>query len=926
MAKQQVAVELYYDAAWHDHTVLEDVRTKHPIQIAHGRGSEQSEPTPSTCTVTFDNRNGEFNPRNPSSSLFGKIGRNTRLRVSVGTEPRLEDDFNRSVTNGWTGGGIPWTLSGGSNPNDWDVNGSKGTITHTDVGTLRYSYVDCGQDDHRVTARFNVGTGDITGAAASIWLVARMTDLNNYYTLVVNFSTSETITAQLFKRVGGVGSALGSAGTLSGSPFTGAANQDLIADLYVEGNKIFGNLSRVSTGNLSREWDLVAEDDDLPTGSNAGVTGRRETGNTNSNLQLQFDNVVVVPGTIRFAGEVSSWKPRRELGGDAWTEVTASGILRRLGQGARPLRSALWRETLANAPVALWPVNDGESAPFIASALQGGSPLSIFARDFDSGAVVAAEWTSVSYNDWLEPLAEPPLETKLIFTGPIPMSTSTLEWGGDFVFAISPDIDPSAGGVAVTWQGTGSYYSDANPRVDWSLVFEGGVWALVRYRWTFTSPSSTIVDSDTLTYNTGEVLHARLTTVRDGSDVDWEVRVNNSVVGSGTLVGSDWETLTGVEAVVGTTNSGTAALGFLTVWDTASPPQNAANAAVVGRSGELAGDRFTRLCDEEGITYTVVGDTADTEPMGPQRLVTLLENLLDVEDVDMGQLFDTRQQLGLTYRTRVDLYNQTAALALDEDAQQVAAPLDPDIDDLGVVNDVTVSRPNGSSARSVQETGPLNVQDPRDDPDGIGVYDVDEQVNVDSDAQLQGIADWRRHAGTIDEVRYPRVSIDLDASPELSDDASRLEIGDRFTLDSLPDQPDQSAQLALGTSETIGSHRRVMALNATPAALFDVGVFDDAGTRYDSAYSTTAAQITTGTSTSLSVAIEAGRALWVTGSGSPQFPLDLDLAGARVRVTAIAGTSSPQTFTISTSVVNGVAKVIPSGTPVRLATPKRYAL
>jgi hypothetical protein len=93
--------------------------------------------------------------------------------------------------------------------------------------------------------------------------------------------------------------------------------------------------------------------------------------------------------------------------------------------------------------------------------------------------------------------------------------------------------------------------------------------------------------------------------------------------------------------------------------------------------------------------------------------------------------------------------------------------------------------------------------------------------------------------------------------------------------------------------------------------------------RWDTELSTTSGAITTGTSTSVSV-VSTGGVLWTTDP--THYPLDVGLLGARVRVTAMAGASSPQTATISAAVVNGVNKVIPSGTQFRLWKPARYAL
>ena len=48
--------------------------------------------------------------------------------------------------------------------------------------------------------------------------------------------------------------------------------------------------------------------------------------------------------------------------------------------------------------------------------------------------------------------------------------------------------------------------------------------------------------------------------------------------------------------------------------------------------------------------------------------------------------------------------------------------------------------------------------------------------------------------------------------------------------------------------------------------------------------------------------------LWITTAGFPSmFPFDINVAGERITVTAITGSSTPQTFTV-TRAVNGVSK------------------
>lgn len=81
MTAGTLKVELNLATVWTDVTAY--VRTESAARLTRGRQDEASTPAAATGTLTFDNRDGRFSPRNPSGAYYGKIGRNTPLRVSV---------------------------------------------------------------------------------------------------------------------------------------------------------------------------------------------------------------------------------------------------------------------------------------------------------------------------------------------------------------------------------------------------------------------------------------------------------------------------------------------------------------------------------------------------------------------------------------------------------------------------------------------------------------------------------------------------------------------------------------------------------------------------------------------------------------------------------------------------------------------------
>lgn len=197
----------------------------------------------------------------------------------------LSDNFNRVVANAWTGGTFVWTLGGGTTA-DFDINGTEGTITHADVNVLRSAHGPTGTPNHKVRATFNLSAADVTGAAATVFLLARVTDLSNYYAITLSYSTAEVVTMTLQKRVAGTLTAIGSGTTVA--TLTAAATTQLTAELYVQGSTVYAKAWRTADPEPTG-WQLEATDTALTTGNAAGLSTRRETGNTNAGLVFEFD-------------------------------------------------------------------------------------------------------------------------------------------------------------------------------------------------------------------------------------------------------------------------------------------------------------------------------------------------------------------------------------------------------------------------------------------------------------------------------------------------------------------------------------------------------------------------------------------------------------------------------------------------------------
>lgn len=614
---------------------------------------------------------------------------------------------------------------------------------------------------------------------------------------------------------------------------------------------------------------------------------------------------VSVEGSVRFVGEVSAWPSRWDVSGrDVWVPITAQGVLRRLRQGADTLRSVMYRgmtnPALTVPPVAYWPCEDGDEATSLASAV-GGAPMKV------TGTPQLAQFSGFAASD------------------PIPLLSGS-EWSG-----IVPAY-PLSGAVQtrfllnVPTGGTGNQQTICRLRTSgsaylWHLNYgTGGTLQLQAF-----GENGGLLDTGFVTFNVnGRLLRVSIELTQNGSNIDWafatlEPGASSGQVYVGTITG---QTIGLATRVIISPDGGIddVAIGHVSVQPQITDLFDLSD-QLSGYVGEPAGRRIERLCAEEGIPFVSTGDLDVTTMLGPQRSAMMSDLLAEAAEADMGLLYEPRDVLGLAYRTRVSLYNQAPAVELDYAAGHLVPPLEPVDDDQATRNDITVTRQEGSSARAVRQSGPLSVQPP---PHGVGRYTDSVTVGVRRDTQLPDQAGWRLHLGTVDETRYPQVTVNLAriaADAALVADVVGLDVGHRLTIDHLPVwlPPDPVTQLAMGYTETLESYGRLLEITCVPESPYQVGVYGTA--RYGTAGSQLASGVSS-SATTLSVTSTSGPR-WTTDPA--EFPFDITVGGERMTVTAITGAGTTQTFTVVRS-VNGVFKTHSSGAAVVLAEPAIRAL
>jgi hypothetical protein len=249
-------------------------------------------------------------------------------------------------------------------------------------------------------------------------------------------------------------------------------------------------------------------------------------------------------------------------------------------------------------------------------------------------------------------------------------------------------------------------------------------------------------------------------------------------------------------------------------------------AALGGYTGEKAMDRFTRICGEMGIAAETIGTASTTAAMGPQIDDTLSNVLQSVEDVDMGLLFESRTQFGLGYRALTSMTNQAAAATISYTGGILDPSLAPVYDDSLTRNNVTVTNQStGYTQQAILTVGAMSISNP---PSGIGNgYGYERTVNAAADGQVAAIAGWLLNVGSVDEVRFPVVTVKMvrAAAAALFAAIPGVRPGDYLQITNPPSFLAASTvkQLAFGYSETMGSREWTFAFNTGPETPYETG-------------------------------------------------------------------------------------------------------
>ncbi|MFI6428463.1 hypothetical protein [Promicromonospora sp. NPDC050880] len=895
-----LGVDLFYGGAWQPLGVDLDQQA---VTVAHGARSEGGTAEVSSLSFRVTNSAGKYSPRNPTSPLYGQVGRNTpaRARVSLGapwldleaagsratTPDAAALDITGDLDVRWWGARDEWNFaadgiskwSGTGNQRSWllrlEANGTLALFWTTDGATTleARSLVPMppwpGEIALRATLDVNNGAGGRT--ARFYWAP----DLSGPWTQL-GPDVVATGTTSIFS-----GSA---ALTVGREPTSAASNTPVRVHGWEVRNGIDGPV--VSSATIaSKAIGATSFTDDQ--GRTWTVTGGR----------VSNTHVVAVC-------EVAEWPVDWGLKGapSVMTQVQANGVTRRLGQGAAAVESVLFRAIsgISSGMVAYWPMEDGSAATSFGAAV--GS----------RAAAMGAEVTPAAYAD---------------FPGSAPLPTLGAS-------RIRAEVDPAAstGDIQVRWvQRTPN---DALPvaevvlcrvefatgtigQLDLRLRDSDGALGLFGYDFDGNQLSGSTFFAGASYKNTS--LRLSMEAEQNGSNVDarWVKLApgdGSALAGNLTFTGRTVGRVRRVIINPQYRSLPNVAVGHLTVENQITSIFDVFGGALVGYRGELASNRMLRLARENGVAMTLRGRGAAA--LGEQQEETLLDLLAESAAADGGMLHDNPRALGLRYRLLRAMGDQPPAATIPY-TDNLVAPFTPTDDDGLTRNRVTVERPAGTKITHELTSGPMSIQPP---PTGVGIYDTSLTLNLDTDELVDRTSAWLLHVGTWDEARYPTLGVDLAhpyllGNPGLTRRLLALAPGDRLVItDPPPWLPPRAVDvLVMGVQLEISPLHLRLRWTCVPARPYRVGYWS-AGHRWSAAGTVTSGSLSA-TATTIPITPPAG-VTWTHVDGD----YDITIGGEVMTVTAVSG----NTLTVTRS-VNGVVKTHATGSPVELTEPSFYS-
>lgn len=948
-----IVVRLYLNGDWRD--ISSHVRHADGISYSRGRRGEDDTTPPAACSLTLDNGegkgDGDYTEQNPLGQWYGRLGRFTPAEVRL---RHVRDTATTTASNGLgTTDTHPqgawnveaWTTSGTAA--DFSKSSGKANVAVTAAGQVKVAYLadyrgrDVGVSLTWSSTITNVtGTNLGSGVCPANILVRGQGALSSYYMLRLVIQTDETITLDWWDQTN-----TSITGGSIDSGVTYVAGASYRTRVEIEGRTLRAKLW-AATDPEPFDWtdEFTDEGDDKnspPALADVqgwvGIRTSHTSTNTNGSTTYSYDDIEVY--SFIAAGEVSEWPQTQDTTArDQTVRITIEGPRGRLAAAKTIARSALYQQVLITyyggfspIPDAYFPLEDSAQTVTntIRSAVGGNSNLRFEVQPAPANTTVG----TVSWG----------AETTLPGTKQAP----TVKGGGALFATILPPTSATDWGFAFAAK---LNYADGFLMSASSSPDAGADPMYWRIRM---SPGSTVVEVDLLrtgavvtpmmTYDLGskEAVEGWHTFILEASDIGADVAYLLFVDGVQEDTYTDTGgTLQGVAYInLGTVDNATGGISYahLVVWGDLilSVSTEGYHNAAVGVPGEWPTYRAKRLATEYGYAYDWIGFggvtgfgpsaslPGDGKPMGAQRVANLLDLFNDCEKLDGGVLYEQRSS-GFQFRTLASMSGRSSWITFDVATSKHLSGLQPVPDNRELCNRFTARRADGGEYIYSLDTGPMSTLPPNEG--GVGVVDRSDTFNAVDESALPDLARHRVARGTIQQERYPSVTVELHR-PAVYETAGLLsllhdlDIGDQVTLSGLTSWRvyDDRDVLVIGINGQLDQFRHTKNLATVPAELTRVlrlsasVATSTEASRLGSGYTTLAEDLTT-TETDVTIEVETNRAFWVNStSHSNRFPFDVICGGEVMRVTAgTAPSGQNQTWTVTRS-INGVVKTHSAG-------------
>jgi hypothetical protein len=897
--------ELRYDNAWQQVAAYEREGWKYKTGP-----SDLTGPEPGSLDFTLANDDLSMDPSNPFSPLYGKIGPNTNARMLMYDDPAVTftDTFTRTASSSW---GNSWTVSGGS-ASDFSVSSNVGRMS---LGSLsvprratRPEVVSSGEVSARITIQVSPA-----GDAIDTSVIFQHQDSSNYLQAAIYWSPGgQNIELRFIRLLAGV------AGNLATTSLTVTpSGASLSCDIRV---RWFGaEMSMKVWPSATAEpatWNLSARSTQWTSGQ-WGFRGYLLPSFSNGTPQVvTFDNVTFSPYTAVSvaAGEISSWKLDTSVEhvpgvrGRSWTDVTADDLFRRIGKADDPDLSPLRRQISSyTSLLGYWPMEEGADAKNFANLV---APSKVGSFTPDLVDLAADDGPAGGFN--------------------APVVDSGAVLSGRFIF------DTSTNGYQLSWcmkldalPGSGTYQAF----IQWSDTMQR------TWYWRVNNASFEIAVYDQFSTLLSSISGAFGTGVDPTTWVRYRIRV--SVTGITLTYEPAWYAQDSL-STWGTSNSfSNASVGSPFGWqivanaytdkasfahlfgisDTAFDIINGSDARdpFNAYNGETSWNRFVRLMQENGYGFLVIGNTATAAIMGRQPRARLSELLEEIQRTEAGVIYGEPARVRLNFRLNDSLINQTPVMALTK-GTNVAYPLKKVIDDQGSANDITVKNWDTTAVRVQKLTGSRNVQEPSA---GVGRYPGSLDVSFQWAESLKPRGEWELANNTLERPRYPAVSVDLLANPELIPAANVVKPGDLITLAGV--EPAPVPLIVTQLQRSGGEKLDTLTMTCLPGELYVAGTIEDGVSLIDSGSTTLNEDLDT-TETGVDIFTADPMEKWTSAAVGAV----LQVGPETMTITAVAtgsasGTGWAQTLTVTRS-TNGVPSTHVTGEEVHVARPLRIVM